>query len=160
MSKKPSTVKCLSNAVVNVPRSCWELWKQLISSNFQNGVFEIVTITMTKIILIQVFFLPLLLNKKIKKWKHGIPWHLHTIQKSALNKTRESHCSFVWVMERSIISLCLGKVKVFLLILACQSQSTFNVCMKTVNEFPVAITIKFKISCLFQASSSLTFRKL
>ena len=134
MSIKTSTVKYLSNAVVNVPRSCWEL------CNFQNGAFEVVTITMTKIILIQVLFLPLLLNKKKKKWKHGIPWHLHTIQKSALNKTRESPCSFVWVMERSIISLCLGKVKVFLLILACQSQSTFNVCMKTVNEFPVAIT--------------------
>ena len=60
-----------------------------------------------------------------------------TIQKSALFKTRESHFLVVWVMELSIISLCLGKVKVFPIILACQSESTFNVCMKTLNEFCV-----------------------
>ena len=66
MSVKSSTVRCLSNAVVNVSRYCWELWKQVISSNFQNGTFEIITITVKKIVLIQVFFLLLLLNKKIK----------------------------------------------------------------------------------------------
>ena len=38
-------------------------------SNFQNGTFEIITITIKKIILIQVFFLPLLLNKKNKNEK-------------------------------------------------------------------------------------------
>ena len=37
MSVKSSTVRCLSNSVVDVYRYCWELWKQLISSNFQNN---------------------------------------------------------------------------------------------------------------------------
>ena len=37
MSVKSSTVRCLSNAVVNISRYCWELWKQLIPSNFQNN---------------------------------------------------------------------------------------------------------------------------
>ena len=123
MSVKSSTVRCISNAFVNVPRNCWVLWKQLISSIFQNGTLEIVIIPVTKIVLIQVFFLPLLLNKK--SWKHGIPLHLHTIQKSGLLKTSEVHFSVAWVIELSIIPLHLAKVKVLQIILACQS------CMKT-----------------------------
>ena len=59
-------IKCLLNAVVNVPRNCWEPWKQLIWNNFQNSTLEVITITVTQIVLIQVFFLPLLLNRKIK----------------------------------------------------------------------------------------------
>ena len=46
---------------------------------------------MTKIILIQLLFLPLLLNKKKLKRKHGIPWHVHAIQKLALLRSRKSH---------------------------------------------------------------------
>ena len=103
MSVKFSTVRYLSNAVVNVPRNCWELWKQLISSNFQNGIFEVITITVTKIVLIQGFLL-LLLLKKNEMVTYGIPWHIHTFQKSALLKTRESHFSVLWVML-SVISL-------------------------------------------------------
>ena len=38
--------------------------EQLISSNFQNGTFEIITIIVTKTVLIQAFFLPLLLSKR------------------------------------------------------------------------------------------------
>ena len=41
-------ILCLSNAVVNVPRSFWELRKQLISSNSENGIFVIIIITVTK----------------------------------------------------------------------------------------------------------------
>ena len=33
-----------------------ELWTELISSNFQNSTFEVTTITVTDIVLIQVFF--------------------------------------------------------------------------------------------------------
>ena len=124
-------------------------------------------------VVIWVFFLPLLLNKKWK-WKHKIPTHLHTIPKPALLKPRESHFFVVWVMELKIIPLCLVKVKDFLMFLACQSLSTFNVCMKTVNEakwlnvclwtkwsrnqFPLQL-LKFKISRLFQATRSLIFRQ-
>ena len=42
-----------------------------------------------------------------------MPGHFHTIQKSVLLKTRESDFSLVWIMEFSIISPCLGEVKVF-----------------------------------------------
>ena len=40
-------------------------------------------------------------------------------------------------MKISSMSSCLGKVKVFSIILACWFQSTFNVCVKTANEFYV-----------------------
>ena len=39
----------------NFENSCIEY---KISSNFQNGILEIITITVTKMALIQVFFLP------------------------------------------------------------------------------------------------------
>ena len=54
------------SAFVSLPHNCWELWKQLISSNFQNATFKIITITVTKLVAIQVFFLLLLLNKRNK----------------------------------------------------------------------------------------------
>ena len=44
----------------------------------------------------------------------------------------------VWVMEFSVIFSCLSKI--FPIILACQSQSTFNICMNTVIEFYVFLT--------------------
>ena len=73
--------------------------------------------------------------------KNGITWHVHTIQKSALLKTRKSHFPLVvWVMEFSIIPSRLGKVKHFPTILDCKSKLKFNVCMKMVNEFYVFIT--------------------
>ena len=83
----------------------------LISSNFQSSTFEIITITVKEIVLIQMFFFTIV--SKQKKWKYGIPWHLHT----SLLKAKEFHFSFAWVMEFSIISSCLGIVKVFLIIL-------------------------------------------
>ena len=76
---------------------------------------------MTKIVLIQLLFLSLLLNKKNQNEKNGVPCYLHTIQKSNLRKTRESHLSVDWVIERNIISFCLGKVKALQIIIACQS---------------------------------------
>ena len=44
-------------------------------------------------------------SKHKNKNENTIPWHVHMIQKS--------HFSPVWVMEFSIISSCLSKVKVF-----------------------------------------------
>ena len=55
----------------------------------------------------------------MKTWNTMAP--SYHAKKSALLKTTESHYSLVWVMEISIISSCLGKVKVFPIILACQS---------------------------------------
>ena len=78
---------------------------------------DVLTITVTEIVLIQMFFLQLLVNKRNKYEKNVIPWYLHTIQKSALLITREPNFSAVWVMKLSIISLCLGKDKVFLIII-------------------------------------------
>ena len=56
-----------SNAVVSAPHNCWELRKQLIPGNFQNGNFEIISITVMKIVLIEVFFLSSLLNEQTRK---------------------------------------------------------------------------------------------
>ena len=74
-----------------------------------------------EIILIQVVVFTVASKQKNKKWKQGLSRHLPTMKKSALLKTRESHFSLVWVMECSIVSSCLGKDKVFPIILACQS---------------------------------------
>ena len=88
---------------------------------------DVLTINVTEVVLTQMFFLQLLLNKRNKYEKNVIPWYLHTIQKSALLITRESNFSAVWVMELSIISLCLVKDKVFLIIIAANlsRRSTF-----------------------------------
>ena len=82
------------------------------SSNFQHGTSEIINITVTKTITV-LFFTVASKQKKIKNENteyHG--WHLPTMQKSALLKARESHFSLIWFMEFSIISSCLGKVRV------------------------------------------------
>ena len=63
---------------------------------------------------------------------HGIPWHLHTIQKSGLLKSGESNFSLVWVME------LLVKENFFLKTLTCQTQLTFSVSMKMVNKLSVS----------------------
>ena len=104
----------------------WLSMYPVIVENFENSLYQvsfsdilkIITITVTKIVLIQRFFLLLPLKKQ--KCKHEIPWNINIIQKSALLKTRESHFFVVWVIL-SIISLCLGKVNVFPIILAWQS---------------------------------------
>ena len=59
-----------------------------------------------------------------------MPWHLPTMQKQALIKSRESQFSLVWFMDFSIISSCLGKGKVYPII--------FNVSTKAVNRFYVS----------------------
>ena len=67
---------------------------------------------MTKVVLIQLFSLTVVSKQKVKMktWNTMAPsYH------SALLKIRESHLSLVWLMEFSIISPCLGKVKVFLI---------------------------------------------
>ena len=75
-----------------------------------------------EIALIQVLFFTLGSKQKNMVYhKNEIPWHLHTINKSALLKTTESHFSFVWVIDFITISSCLGKVKVFPTILASQA---------------------------------------
>ena len=139
-----------------------------------------------KVVLIQVFFLSLLLNKiKIKMKTRNIMALSHHSKVSSAQKHGVpffcclGHTSAV--MELSIIPLFLVKVKVFPIILACQSQLTCNVCMKTVNEFGVSNVakwlnvrlgtkllwnrfplqlLKFKISHLFRVQSSLTFRQV
>ena len=88
----------------------------LISRNFQDSTFEIITITVTEIVPIQLFFFTVASKQKFKANIRNtiVPSY---IQKSALLKTIEFHFSLVWIMEFSIISLCLGKVKVFLIII-------------------------------------------
>ena len=61
-------------------------------------------------VLIQVTFFTA--SFKQKNITHGKHLHLHTIQKSGLLKTWQSHFSLVWVMEFSIISSFLGKDKI------------------------------------------------
>ena len=69
---------------------------KLISSNFQNGIFEIITITVTIIVLIQMFHLLLLLNKKIKikTWNTMEPsYH------SKVSSTQDQVVSFFCFMD-------------------------------------------------------------
>ena len=63
-----------------------------------------------------VVLLPLVLNKK--KLKHRVSWHLDIVQKSTLL----SHFYFVCLIKFSIISPCLGKVKVLILIILVDVQ--------------------------------------
>ena len=91
---KSSTARCLSSAVVNVPRKCWKRTSNIadILNYSHNGTFE----TVMEIVLIEVFFLTIDSKLKNKNGipydiKYGIPWHPHAIQKSALLKTREFH---------------------------------------------------------------------
>ena len=104
MSIKSSALRCLSIAVANVPCNCWEVWKQLISSNFQNGTFEIIIITVTKIVLIQVFFLPLLLNKKMKTQSTIAPSYYLKVSSTQNQRVPFFYC----LAHEAIISLYLG----------------------------------------------------
>ena len=56
-------------------KELWNSWKkQLMSSNFQNGTFEIITITVTEIVLVQVFVFTVASKQKNKnenKEHHG-----------------------------------------------------------------------------------------
>ena len=85
----------------------------LISSNFQNSTFEIITITVTEIVLIQMFFFTI--DSKQKNKNENTEYHGTFIQ--VYSKPRSSIFFFAWVMEFSIISSCLGIVKVFPIIL-------------------------------------------
>ena len=84
----------------------------LISSNFQNSTFEIITTTVTEIVLIQMFFFTI--GSKQKDKNENAEYHGTFIQ--VYSKPRSS-IFFVWVMEFSIISSCLGIVKAFPIIL-------------------------------------------
>ena len=112
MSVKFSTVMCLSNAVVNVPCNCWELWKQLISSNFQNGFLKIITITVKKIALTLGFFIPLPLNKKIKMKTRNVMAHSHH---SKVSSTQNQRVPFFCCLVHGAYhyTFMFGKVKVF-----------------------------------------------
>ena len=85
----------------------------LISSNFQNSTFEIITTTVTEIVLIQMFFFTI--GSKQKDKNENAEYHGTFIQ--VYSKPRSSIFFFAWVMEFSIISSCLGIVKVFPIIL-------------------------------------------
>ena len=99
---KSLAVRCLSN-LVNVPRKCSERRKQLISSNFQNGTFEIITITMTKIVLIQVFFFTVASKHKNENMEyHGT---FISFKSQLYSKPGSPVFSGVWVMELNINSL-------------------------------------------------------
>ena len=111
-------------------------WYQV---TFKNDTFEIITITVTEIVLIQVSFLPLRLNKKTKiKPRNDMAPSYRSKFSSSLNQG--SDFSVALVLELCITSLCLGKVKVFPMMLACQSYLTFNVLMTAVIEFLVFLT--------------------
>ena len=101
MSVKSSTVGCLSHTIVSFSRDCWERnFNIAVINYFQNSTFWW-----------NCSVLVFILNNK-QKWKHGIPCHFHSIQKSALLKTMQSHFSHVWPIGFSTISPCLNKVKV------------------------------------------------
>ena len=59
--------------------------------------------------------------------------YLHTIQGLDLLKTRESHFSFVWDMDLSIISPCFDEANV-----STVNSDLANVCTKTLNELCVS----------------------
>ena len=98
-----------------------ENFEQLISINFHNVIFEIITITVTKIVLSQVFFLPLLLNKKIKTKARNTRASSHHSKISSTENQAVPFFCCSWIMELSNISLCLSKVKVSSKIVAYQS---------------------------------------
>ena len=139
-----------------------EPWTYLIISNYQNSTFEIVTITLMEIVSMQVFFFIVgskWKNKNENTKYHGrfisFKSHLYSKPESSIflfldhgmqNTMAPSYHSKVSSTENqqvpffsclvnkfSITFSWLGKVKVFLIILTCQSQSTFNACMKRVN---------------------------
>ena len=68
---------------------------------FRTAISRKITITVTEVVLIQVFVL-IIGSKKNYNWKHH----------SSVSSTQkwESHFSLVWVMEFSVISLCLSQI--------------------------------------------------
>ena len=100
--------RCQSRCLVIVDK---ELWTSLRSSTFGILFLKKQTITAAEVVLTQLRSYSVSKHKN-KKQKHRISWHLHIIQKLPLLKPRESHFSPVWIMEFSIISSCLSKVKV------------------------------------------------
>ena len=115
------------------PGHCWELWKQLISSNFQNGTFEIMTITETKFVLIQVFFLPFLLNNNKKIYKNE-KTEYHGTFRPFKNQLHLKPGSPIFLLFRSwslVLYLYLWVNSKFFLV---------DVSMKAANKFSVFLT--------------------
>ena len=134
----------LSVCLVNVEK---ELWTSLISSKFHNRTFEIITMTVIEIVLIQVFFFNVGSKQKNNNENseyHGTfapftsqrysepessifllfgSWSLEyhgtfiSFKSRLYSKPRSSIFFLVWVMEFRIISPCLSKVKNFPIIL-------------------------------------------
>ena len=102
---KSLTGKCLSYVVVNMPHNCLErtlniiVIKSLLEQHSQR-----VTITMTEVVLIQVFFLTI-------DSKHSMEPSSYSKVSSA--QKMESYFSLFWVMEFSIIFSSLDKIKFF-----------------------------------------------
>ena len=74
--------------------------------------FRKITITVIELVFIQVFFLTVGSKQKINKnenTKYHCTWYHWSISST---EKRQSHFSLVWVMRFSIISSCLGKVRV------------------------------------------------
>ena len=147
MSLKSSTVRCLSDGAVNVPRNCWKrTFNKLISSNFPNGTFEVITITVTEIVLILVFFT--FGSKKKTKMKTGntvAPSYHYLSDNSSLPNlvnVKGLHENSKWI-------LCVSN-----------RAEWWSVRLRTKwfwNRFPLQL-LKLQISRLFPARSSLTFR--
>ena len=105
-----------------------EIWTQLIPGNFQNNAFEIITLSVSAIILIQVFFFPVgckWKNKNENRKYHDI---LISFKIQLYSEPGSFTFLFFWVMEFIIIYSNLDKVKVFLIILAYlfSQRSTFS----------------------------------
>ena len=116
MSVKSSIVKCLSNTVVKVPRNCSRRTLKIVQIDFQNDTFEKKPIIATEVVLIQLLSYNVSKQKIKMKTRNTMAPSYHskvTSTQKTLLYSRESHFSLVWVMEFSIISSCLGKVKVF-----------------------------------------------
>ena len=83
-------------------------WDQV---TFRNSTFEKITIAVTKVLLIQMFFLTVGYEKIKMKTQNTMAPLYHS--KVGSLKARESHFSFVWIMEFDITSSSLCKVQVF-----------------------------------------------
>ena len=70
---------------------------------------------------------------KIAQKQLNVTWEASQIRSMSNIVSENKSISLVWVMELNIISSCLGKVKVFLVILLCSLVSTVNVWMRRVN---------------------------
>ena len=111
---------CMVYVVNNVPRNCWAFWKQLISSNFQNGILEINYHNRDENGSHPSLLFTVLLNKKNNE---NMEYHgtFTPFKNHLYSKPIGPIFSVVWVMQLRIMSLCLGKAKVLPTILAGQS---------------------------------------